>query len=294
MSVSSMTGFSAREGACGAARWIWELRAVNGRGLDLKIRLPPGSERLEPEIRTALGAAFARGSISASLVVKQGMPALELKLNEPILEQLLTATTAVARRHGAPAPQVEALLSVRGVVEVVEAEPADTDGAFRESVLQGLKEAVAQLAAARRSEGERLRTVLRGQLDEIERLATTAQDAQAARSDRIRARLTAAIAALLDTAAPLDPDRLHQEAVLLAAKADVREEIDRLQSHVAAARGLLEEGGPVGRRLDFLSQELNREANTLCAKSVDPALTTVGLGLKAAIDQFREQVQNIE
>lgn len=295
MALSSMTGFSRSEGVAGAGVWAWEIKSVNSKGLDIKLRLPPSLEAAEPAARQRIGAAVSRGSIFATLSLKREAAAGEVRINEAMLAQVLAAARLVAERIPASPPAVDGLLAIKGVIDIVEPDESEEErAALRDAVLAGLDEALSGLVAMRRAEGAALGAILSERLAEIAALTREAEANPARRPEAIRARLADAVAALLEPGKGFDPDRLHQEAVLLATKADIREELDRLGAHVAAARMLLGEGGPVGRRLDFLAQELNREANTLCSKANDVSLTATGLALKAVVEQFREQVQNLE
>jgi uncharacterized protein (TIGR00255 family) len=295
MALSSMTGFSRSEGVSGASVWAWEIKSVNSKGLDIKLRLPSGMDAAEPLARQKIAAAITRGSVFASLNVKREAAVSEVRINETVLAQVAEAARLIAERIDARAPAIDGLLAIRGVIDVVEPEEGEDERqALQAAVLAGLDRALTGLAAMRASEGAALETVLTARLDEIAALKKDAEDNPARRPEAIKARLAEQVAALLDGNRAFDPDRLHQEAILLASKADIREELDRLDAHVAAARKLLAEGGPVGRKLDFLSQEFNRETNTLCSKANDVSLTATGLSLKAAVEQFREQVQNLE
>jgi uncharacterized protein (TIGR00255 family) len=295
MALSSMTGFARSEGAHAALHWQWELRSVNGRGLDIRLRLPAGLDALDPLLRERLRQAFSRGSISCALQVeREAGPALP-RLNEAALEAVLAMLERIHVRAGLERGDAVSLLGVRGVLD--NAQPSEEVSEEDRAVLMaGFDTALQGLLSARQAEGARLRAVLEGTLAEVERLGREAEANPARTPEAIRQRLAEQVARILgtDEAAAFDPVRLHQEAALLAAKADVREELDRLAVHVSAARELLASSQAVGRKLDFLSQELNREANTLCSKSNDVRLTAIGLALKAAVDQFREQVQNIE
>lgn len=295
MSLASMTGFARAEAALGERSWHWELRSVNGRGLDVRLRLPAGFDRLEPVIRKRLQAAFARGSIAVGLQIRRAETLGAVKVNEAALATLLAACERLAKNKHVAAATADGLLAIKGVVEVDE--QAD-DEAGRErldaALLESLDVAIDQLAEMRRTEGARLREVLGGRIEEIADLTRQAEDNPARSAEAIAERLAGNVQALLDQTPALDPDRLHQEAVILATKADIREELDRLSAHIGAARDLLAADGAVGRKLDFLTQEFNREANTICSKSNDVSLTRIGLDLKSAIDQMREQVQNVE
>ena len=271
MTVSSMTGYARADGALDGTSWFWEARSVNSKGLDVRCRVPPGSDAIDAAARKAAAAAFGRGALSLSL---------QLDLGD--------------RVDPAP-PRLDALIAVRGIAETVEPAEDATVAAVREkAVLETLADALDRLAVARAEEGARLLPVLRDHLGNIERLTAAAAASAEAQPAMLRQRFEQQVAELLEARVGVGEERLAQEAALLAAKADVREEIDRLESHIEAARALLDGGGPIGRKLDFLCQELNREANTLCSKAADIALTRIGLDLKAAIEQFRELVQNVE
>lgn len=294
MALQSMTGFSRSEGETGRLRWTWELRSVNGKGLDLRLRLPQGLERLEAEVRRRIQARFSRGNIQATLSAASSQDTLVPVLNEEALAAVLKAAERVmARAEVAPA-SVDGLLNIRGVLDM--REPGETEEEQTErdaAILAGLEKALSALAEMRGQEGEALKSVLEGHLEAIEDLVSGI-DADRSRSPAaIRERLAQQVALLAD-AGSLDSERLHLEAVLLAAKADLREELDRLHAHVAAGRELLKKGGPVGRRLDFLAQEFNRESNTICSKSNAASVTARGMELKVIVDQLREQVQNLE
>jgi uncharacterized protein (TIGR00255 family) len=295
MPLFSMTGFARRDGGGEGYRWTWELRSVNGKGLDIRLRLPPGFESIEMAARERLSAGLARGNVQAALATHQQPAAGRIRINEEVLAEVTTAMEKIAGRLQVQPPTLDGILSIRGVMEAADAE-LDEEARERlgDLILADLANALADLVAVRGREGNAIAAVLRARLDEIERLVRSAEASPARSPDAIRTRLAEQIAALLDAAPTLDPDRLYQEAVLLANKADIREEIDRLDAHIAATRELLARNGPVGRRLDFLAQEFNREVNTLCAKSNDRALTAIGLELKSLVDQLREQIQNLE
>jgi uncharacterized protein (TIGR00255 family) len=290
-----MTGFARSDGSGEGHRWSWEVRSVNGKGLDVRLRLPPGFEGLEVPARERAAKAVARGSVQATLTMQLEGIASRVRINQDVLNEMIAAMQAIAVKTNAAPPTLDGILALRGVVESAD---ADLDDQTRENLsarlLADLDTALAGLVAARVREGEAIGVVLSIRLDEIASLTGAAEAAPARKPEAIRARLAADIAALLDASPSLDPDRLHQEAVLLATKADIREEIDRLVAHIAAARALLAEDAPVGRRLDFLAQEFNREVNTLCAKAADRTLTAIGLELKSVVDQLREQIQNVE
>jgi uncharacterized protein (TIGR00255 family) len=295
MALSSMTGFARSHGVCGSYSWTLEIKSVNGKGLDLRLRLPPGWDAIEPTLRASASGTLARGSIQAGLAVERTGSTVAVRVNTAVLEAMLIAARDVARRIETSPPTLDGLLGLKGVMEVGEAEENVEERHQAEAaVAAGFAEAIAALAAMRRHEGNALAHILDLRLNEIATLVERAELAPGRRPEAIRARLAEQIATLLAQSDRFDPDRLHQEAVLIAAKADVREELDRLAAHVGQAQQLIAQGGPVGRRLDFLAQELNREANTLCAKANDVELTNIGLALKAAVEQFREQVQNVE
>lgn len=294
MTICSMTGFARADGAVDAAQWLWEGRSVNGKGLDIRLRLPSGFERLDPGIRKAIQGRMTRGNLSLSLDIRQGGERASLQVNEDLLDALIARCEAFGET-----PRLDRLLTVRGVVEPAEAPAVTADPAgedtLAEAVMAGLDDMLDRLIEARSEEGGRIASVLRDHIGEIEALVEEAENCGEASPEAIRDRLYAQIRDLLpDDPAALPPDRLAQEAALLAVKADVREELDRLRGHIEAARDLLRDGGAVGRRFDFLCQEFNREANTLASKSAALALTRIGLNLKAVIDRLREQVQNVE
>ena len=295
MTLTSMTGFARADGALGATTWTWEVRSVNGRGLDVRLRLPPGSEGLEPGVRAAVARRLVRGSLSVALNVRRSDGATELRVNEAALGQLLIAVEGIRARLNAPPPRAELLLGIKGVIEVVEREESETEVRARsEAILASLADALDELVRTRSAEGERLAAVIAEQLNAMARLVAQVEAAPSRSPAAIRERLKEQIARLLETGAVLEESRILQEVALLATRADVAEELKRLAAHIAAARELIEASRPAGRQLDFLAQELNREANTLCAKAADAEVTRAGLELKAVIDQMREQVQNIE
>jgi uncharacterized protein (TIGR00255 family) len=295
MAANSMTGFARAAGASGAWRWAFELKSVNAKGLDLRLKMPPPFDRVEAEARARLGKALARGTCFATLTVQREGSASAPRIDEAALAALAAAARAAAERAGLAPPTMDGLIAVRGVVEVAEAEDDELAvAAACAGALASLDEALTALTAARRTEGEALTRVMRERLDAIEALTLAADANPARKAEAIRARLAESVATLMEQGRGFDENRLHQEAVLLATKADIREELDRLKTHVAAARALLEEGGAIGRRLDFLAQEFSREASTLSAKANDVSLTAQGLELRAQIEQFREQAQNIE
>lgn len=293
MAIESMTGFARAAGTVGIHAFAWEIRSVNGRGLDIRVRVPPGLEVLAEAARKRLTGAFSRGTLHVNLQVTSDAGPPRPRINEAALAALLQAVERLPASAIVTPPSYDGLLAIRGVVELAD-EGEDTLTAVEKPVLTGLEEVVSGLKEARASEGRALEAVLRGHLDTIARLTKDAEAHPARGVDAIRERIAAQVGLLLEASQALDPQRLHQEAALLAVKADIREEIDRLHAHVAALRLLLDQGGPIGRKLDFLSQEFGREASTLCAKAGDAGLSRIGLELRTVVDQMREQVQNVE
>jgi uncharacterized protein (TIGR00255 family) len=295
MPLSSMTGFAREAGHSGPWRWAWELKTVNAKGLDIRVRVPPAFDALGEEARSRIGKAVQRGTCFANLSAARDQAPPVARINTAILDALVEALAPYDGRLGLRAPSVGSLLGVKGVVEVTDAgDDEETLKQFGGDALDGVDRAIATLLEDRRAEGRALETILGARVETIARLADAADGCPARQPEAVKARLAAQVAALVEASSSLDPNRLHQEAVLLATKADIREEIDRLRAHVGAARELMAKGGPIGRRLDFLAQEFSREANTLCAKANDVALTMIGLDLKTEVEQFREQVQNVE
>ena len=288
-----MTGFARVEAnECGIS-WAWEAKSVNGRSLDLRLRLAAGFDALEPRLRAMLAQRFRRGSFSASLVVTRATPSA-VRVNREVLTQLLTLMNELAGEIKAAPPRLDGLLALRGVVETVEDEDEEVVEERRLMVLDSWATVLDRLATARAEEGARLAVLLGGQIDEMAALVDAAERGAAAQPAAIRERLQKMLASLADLVPGMPEERMTQEIALLVARSDIREELERLRAHLEQASDLLDESEAVGRRLDFLCQELNREANTLCSKSADIELTRIGLSLKAAVEQFREQVQNIE
>jgi uncharacterized protein (TIGR00255 family) len=295
MSLASMTGFARAHDTLGPWRYAWEIKTVNAKGLDLRLRAPPNFDAVEVKARALIAGRVARGACFAGLTAKRDDSVVETRVNRAALERLLKALDDIPLHASLRPASLDGLLAVRGIVEIVEPEDDEEQrNALDAQILSTLAAALDQLAASRLAEGAALASVLTQRLDRIAALTAQAEALPGRGAEAVRARLAQQIAALLDTSSAFDPQRLHQEAVLLAVKADIREELDRLKAHVASARELLAKGGPVGRRLDFIAQELSRETNTLCAKSNDGALTATGLELKIEVEQWREQVQNIE
>jgi uncharacterized protein (TIGR00255 family) len=295
MALSSMTGFARSHGASGPYAFEWELKSVNAKGFDLRMRLPPGWDELEASAKKRAGEVLSRGTVYANLNVKRTNAASTVRVNEDVLASVVKVASLLAGKIDAVAPSVDGLLGIKGVIEIVEPESDEAeDQAARAAAAAAFDEALANLVAMRRREGSALGQILIQRMDEIEMLAKRAEAAPGRKPEAIRARLAEQIATLLESSDRFDPDRLTQEALLIAAKADIREELDRIASHVSQVREMIGKGGPVGRRLDFLAQEFNREVNTCCSKSNDIELTNTGLEMKNVVEQFREQVQNLE
>jgi uncharacterized protein (TIGR00255 family) len=295
MALSSMTGFARGHGVSGSYAWAWEVKSVNGKGLDLRLRLPSGWDAIETPVRAHAAEKLARGSVQANLTVERSGVLPEVRVNTAVLEAVLTTVRQLARRIEASPPSLDGLLALKGVIEIGDAEEREDERRDAETAATaGFADSISALVEMRRHEGAALGRVLTARLGDFAALVERAELAPGRRPEAIRARLAEQVATLLAQSDRFDPDRLHQEAILIATKADVREELDRLAAHMAQAQLLIDQGGPIGRRLDFLAQELNREANTLCAKANDVELTNIGLELKAAVEQFREQVQNVE
>jgi len=295
MALSSMTGFARSHGASGPYAFECELKSVNAKGYDLRLRLPQGWDELEAHAKKRAGEVLARGTVYANLNVKRANAAASVRINEDVLNAVLKVVGQLSGRVDAVAPSIDGLLGIKGVIEVVEPESnEDEDKAAKAAAARAFDEALDDLVAMRRREGISLGQILSQRLDEIETLAKKAETAPGRKPEAVRARLAEQVAALLETTARFDADRLSQEALLIAAKADIREELDRIASHLSQARELIGKGGPIGRRLDFLAQEFHREVNTTCSKSNDLELTNTGLELKGVVEQFREQVQNLE
>jgi uncharacterized protein (TIGR00255 family) len=292
-SVASMTGFARANGEETGVSWVWEVRSVNSKSLDLRLRLAPGFDALEPQLRAMMAQRFRRGNFSASLAVIRTTPP-PVRINRETLAQLLGLMNELAGEVEAAPPRLDGLLTLRGVVETVEDEDEAVLEKRRLAVLVSWTTALDRLAAARSEEGARLAALLKNQLEDLTSLVFAAEGCAATQPKAMRERLLKMLADLNDLTSGMPEERVAQEMAMLVSRSDVREEIERLRAHLDQAGDLLEQGEAVGRRLDFLCQELNREANTLCAKSADIELTRIGLSLKAAVEQFREQVQNIE
>jgi uncharacterized protein (TIGR00255 family) len=295
MALSSMTGFARSQGVTGAYAWAWEIKSVNAKGLDLRLRLPPGWDAVEVPARSRASDKLSRGTVYANLTVDRKGVAPVVKVNEPVLAAVLATLKSLSGKIDAAPPGLDGILALKGVIEVTDADESESERRAAESaIIAGFETALADLVTMRRAEGATLAKLLAARLADIAALTARAEAAPGRKPAAIKARLAEQVANLLSASERFDSDRLHQEAILIATRADIREELDRLVSHVAQAQKLIADGGAVGRRLDFLAQELNRESNTLTAKANDAELTTVGLELKSVVEQFREQVQNLE
>ena len=295
MALSSMTGFARSHGTSGPYAFEWELKSANAKGFDFRLRLPPGWADIEAPARKRATELLSRGTVYANLSVKRTGAASIVRINEDVLASILKVAAEISARTDAVAPSVDGLLGIKGVIEVVEPESDEAEmQAARAAVSAAFEQALQSLIEMRKREGSTLGQILLQRMDEIEDLAKRAEAAPGRKAEAIKARIADQVALLLETSDRFDSDRLSQEAIMIAAKADIREELDRIASHIAQARELLGKGGAVGRRLDFLAQEFNREVNTTCSKSNDIELTNIGLEMKNVVEQFREQVQNLE
>ena len=295
MALSSMTGFARSHGSSGPYAFEWELKSVNAKGFDFRMRLPPGWDDIEPLVRKRAADVLSRGTVYANLSVKHAVPSSAVRINEDVLASIIKVAGDLSAKTGAAPPTVDGLLGIKGVIEIVEPERDEVEEkAARVAVMAAFEDGLKSLLEMRKREGTTLGQILGQRLEEIERLTARADAAPGRKPEAVKARLAEQIAALLETSDRFDPDRLSQEAIMIAAKADIREELDRIASHIAQARDLIGKGGAIGRRLDFLAQEFNREVNTTCSKANDLELTNTGLEMKNVVEQFREQVQNLE
>jgi uncharacterized protein (TIGR00255 family) len=295
MALSSMTGFARSHGTSGPYTFEWELKSVNAKGFDFRMRLPPGWDDVELSARKRATELLSRGTVYANLNVKRSSAASNIRVNEDVLAAVVKIAGQLAARIDAVAPSIDGLLSIKGVIEVAEPEANEAEEqTARVAVAASFEQALASLIDMRKREGATLGDILKQRLDQIEQLAGQAERAPGRQPEAIRARLAEQIAVLVSASDRFDSDRLTQEALLMATKADIREELDRIASHLSQSRALLDKGGAIGRRLDFLAQEFNREVNTCCSKSNDLELTNTGLEMKNVVEQFREQVQNLE
>lgn len=295
MTLQSMTGFARSEGVSGRSRFVWELRSVNGKGLDVRLRLPQGLERLEADVRRLAGERLSRGNIQASLSIAQDETKMEAVVNRDALDAVLALRVQLGDAID-PAPlRLDTLLSIRGLVDIREQEDDEAAVSARDTaILAGLGDALANLQRMRETEGSALKSALNVHVTRIAELTRVIEADPSRTPEEIARKLSVQLDQLLQEKSGFDRERLYSEAALLATRADLREEIDRLKAHVSAVGELLDKGGPVGRKLDFLAQEFNRESNTICSKSNASAVTAAGIELKVVIDQFREQVQNLE
>lgn len=295
MKIQSMTGFGRADGSCADWRWHWELKTVNARGLDIRMRMPNGLEALEQELKKSLQAKLKRGAVQVFINIERENAGADVRINAALASKLMADLKELATALGTEPPTLDAVLGIRGVIEVAEPDTDEEETAARlKAVAATFEEAVESLLSARTDEGAKLQIILENVLSEIDQLVARADARAVVAPEAIRNKLEAQVTELLADRAEMPEERIIQEVAMLAGKADIREELDRLRAHIAQARTLLAEGISVGRKLDFLAQEFNREANTLCSKSSDTELTRIGLDLKAAIEQLREQVQNIE
>jgi uncharacterized protein (TIGR00255 family) len=288
-----MTGFARAEGETAGISWVWELKSVNGKSLDLRLRLPSGYDAIEAPLRAALAGRVRRGNISATLTVNRTVPPT-IRINREMLARVIGLLGELAGEVEAAPPRLDGLIGLRGIIETVEDEPDEAIESRRAAIVEAWNIVLGRLAVSRQEEGARLGDVLGSQLAELSELVAMASGSAAAQPEALRARLQQSLAVVADLAPTMPQERVAQELALLVSRGDIREELDRLRAHLAQAGDLLAKGDGVGRQLDFLCQELNREANTLCSKSADIELTRIGLALKVAVEQFREQVQNLE
>lgn len=295
MTLSSMTGFGRAEGHYEHYSWVWEIRSVNGKGLDVRMRIPPGLDAFDQFIKTTIKKEITRGSINVLLQLSKEETDTDVKVNEAALDKLIGVAKKASVDHDLPMPSLDSLLSIRDVVEIIPTEDNENQISERNDILKkSFIEALSELKSSRQDEGLATRKMLSDVIDQVEDLLNQAEEIANNLPSLLKEKFEEKVSALFDNKQGIDKDRLAQEIVLLATKADTKEETDRLRAHIASARTMLDAKGTIGRKMDFLTQEFNREANTLCSKSSDIALTNIGLSLKTAIDQIREQVQNVE
>jgi uncharacterized protein (TIGR00255 family) len=294
MTLSSMTGFGRAQGHYENYNWVWEIRSVNGKGLDVRLRIPPGLEDFDLYIKSTLKSQLARGNLNVSLQLHHEGNNAQVNVNEAALDKLVVIAKEAAKKHGLEMPSIDRLLSIRDVVEIIDGEDAEERQNARNDLLKStFSEAIDSLKLSRKEEGTATHKMLADILDTVEILLNKGEAIAKTQPEALKDKFQEKVSKLLENN-NFDMDRMMQEIVILATKADVKEETDRLRAHIDAARKLLNTEGPVGRKLEFLTQEFNREINTLCSKSTDIALTEVGLSLKTTIDQFREQILNVE
>lgn len=301
MNISSMTGFASSEGANELCTWSWEGKSVNAKGLDVRLKLPRAFDFLESSVRKEAAANFKRGNIYINLDILWAGAGAGVSVNEDVLDDVLDAIALVGKKAGSnndiklDRATIDGVLGLRGVLEQNDDQVSEQDRLeMQPELMAGFNVMIEQLLQTRRGEGARLAEILNEQINTIENLSSNAAKVAATQPDTIKARLKQQVEALISDVSAIDETRLASEAALLMTRSDIREELDRISAHTSAAKDLMGENAPVGRRLDFLCQEFNREANTLCSKSSDVELTRIGLELKSTIEQFREQVQNIE
>lgn len=289
-----MTGYASSDGVCSNVAWMWELRAVNGKGLDIRMRIPSGFEGLEQKMRGKCAEVLTRGNLQISLTAKEQGAATELVVNQSALDSVLKISKDL-EDQGFDKPSTDGILSIRGVLEERHVERSETEqNELLAAIEQGFETALNALVTAREAEGKALADVLLGQVSQISNLVQKVIADPSRSQEAIKDRLQQQVQNLVDSNSNFDDERLYVEAAILATKADLQEEIDRLLAHIVSANTLIGDGGPIGRRLDFLAQEFNRECNTICSKSNAAAVTAIGLELKVLVDQFREQIQNVE
>lgn len=295
MTLSSMTGFGRAEGHFGNYSWMWEIRSVNGKTLDIRMRVPSGLDAMDQYVKNTIKEHIVRGNVNVSLQLQKENGEPTVNINSEALDKLVAVAKEASKRHDLPMPSIDRLLSIRDVVEVIDM-PEDDDVIARrdEALKTSFQEAVSSFTGARNREGQATFKMLSSIVDDIEKLLIEAEKTASSQPNEIKKRFEEKVTLLLEKSQSLDPERITQELVILATKADVKEETDRLRAHIGSARSLLKSSGPVGRKMEFLSQEFNRETNALCSKSADITLTNIGLSLKASIDQLREQVLNVE
>lgn len=295
MTLSSMTGFGRAEGHFGNYSWMWEIRSVNGKTLDIRVRIPPGLDAMDQYIKSTLKNHIARGNVNVSLQLQKESDDTMVQINEAALDKLVIVAKEASKKHDLPMPSIDRLLGIRDVVTVADLIEDDDEINARDDALKAsFMDAVKSFKQDRDREGMATFDMLSNIIDEIETQLNKAEEIAATQPRELKKRFEEKVAQFIDKNQGLEPERVTQELVILATKADVKEETDRLHAHIASARILLNEDGPVGRKMEFLSQEFNRETNTLCSKSSDITLTNIGLALKSSIDQFREQVLNVE
>ncbi len=295
MTLSSMTGFGRAEGHIGNYSWVWEIRSVNGKTLDIRVRIPSGLDAMDQHIKSTLKDSIARGNVNVSLQLQKESGEPTVEINTEALDKLVAVAKDASKKHDLPMPSIDRLLGIRDVVAVTDTDEDEEAITARDEALKAsFTEAVTSFKEARDREGKATFDMLSSIVDEIEMQVGEAETVAGSQPQEIKKRFEEKVAQFLDKNQGLEPERVTQELVILATKADVKEETDRLHAHISSARMLLKEKGPVGRKLEFLSQEFNRETNTLCSKSSDITLTNIGLALKSSIDQLREQILNVE